>query len=178
VNDSTTFAAHYQQMSNAELSAVVAERESLTPEAIVAIDAELHRRGLSVAVAKKETKRAERVGTRREIGRLGFSFRGVGKHFFGASNYRIATNTATEEFNSTLWLWIMWLPIVPLASYHIERHERGKSLWWSLSNQPFSASNEAPPFFSHVILGWAFSIVAPVVTFCIARLLLELFTRH
>lgn len=154
---------------------VAAEPEKLTPKAMCAIEAELTRRGLFVATAKKEIMRAERKGTRREIGRLGFSRRGYGKQFFGVSNYHLGTNAATEEFNSTLWLWIAWLPIVPLASYHIERHERGNSLWWSLSKQPFSASKAAPPFLSHVILGWAFSAVAVVATFRILLSILAAF---
>ena len=175
MNDTETFAARYEQMSDGELLRVAAERETLTPEAVVAIDAELTRRGFSVAGAKKETMRAERKGTRRAIGNLGFSARGYGKHFFGVSNYHLDATATTEEFDSTLWLWIMWLPIVPLASYHIERHERKKSLWWSLSKQPFSASNEAPPFFMHVILGWAFSFVAAVAVFRILEIVLKAF---
>lgn len=175
MNDTTALASHYQQMSDSELLVVASARESLTPEATVAIDAELARRGFSVASAKKEAARAERKGTRRAIGRLGFSIRGYGKHFFGVSNYHLGPDAMTEEFDSTLWLWAMWLPIVPLASYHIERHQRGKSAWWSLSKQPFSASNEAPPFFSHVILGWAVSVVGAVAAIRILLFLLRAF---
>ena len=162
-------------MSDGALLRVAAERETLTAEAVVAIDAELTRRGFSVTGAEKETMRSERKGTRRAIGNLGFSARGYGKHFFGVSNYHLDATANTEEFDSTLWLWILWLPIVPLASYHIERHEGGKSLWWSVSKQPFSASNEAPPFFMHVILGWAFSFVAAVAVFRILEMILRAF---
>jgi hypothetical protein len=171
VSDTATFAARYEQLSDGELLRLAAERETLTAEAVLAIDAELARRGFSVAAAKQQTRRAERKATRCAIGNLGFSARGWGKHFLGVSNYHLAANAVTEEFDSTLWLWVMWLPIVPLASYHIERHERGRSLWWSFSKQPFSASNEAPPFFLHVILGWAFSVIAAVAAFRILNLI-------
>jgi hypothetical protein len=106
---------------------------------------------------------------------LGFSVRGYGKHFFGVSNYHRDESVATEQFDSTLWFWIMWLPVVPLASYHIERQGLGKSLWWSLKKQPFSASNEAPPFFTHVILGWVFSIVTAVIAFRVLEVVLRAF---
>lgn len=173
MNDTATFAARYEQMSDGELLRVAADRETLIPEAAIAIDAELARRGFSVATAKQEARRAERKATRRAIGNLGFSPRGYGKYFFGISNYHLDAASLTEEFDSTLWLWIMWLPIVPLASYHVQRHQRGKSVWWSFSKQPFSASNEAPPFFLHVILGWAFSFVTAVVADRILVLLLR-----
>ena len=175
MNDTATFAARYEQLSDDELLRIAAEREALIPEATIAIDSELARRGFSVASAKQQTRRAERKATRRAIGNLGFSPRGFGKHFFGVSNYQHAAANLTEEFDSTLWLWIMALPIVPLASYHIERHERGKSMWWSFSKQPFSASHESPPFFFHVILGWSFSIVAAVAALCIVLILERLF---
>lgn len=168
------FTTRYQQMSDGELIQIASERDSLEADAATAIDAELSRRGFTVAAAKKEAMRAERKGTRRAIGNLGFSARGCGKHFFGASNYQLNAATSTEEFDSTLWLWILWLPIVPLASYHISRHERGKSMWWSFSKQPFSASNEAPPFILHVAAGWAFALVAATVTFRILGMVLTM----
>jgi hypothetical protein len=175
VTDVDTFATRYKQMSDGELMQIAAERDGLAADAAIAIDAELSRRGFSIATAKKQAMRAERKGTRHAIGSLGFSARGYGKHFFGISDYHLDVATSTEEFDSTLWFWILWLPIVPLASYHIERHEHGKSLWWSLSKQPFSASNEAPPFMLHVLVGWAFSVVAAVAAFRFLLILLRLF---
>jgi hypothetical protein len=164
-------------MSDGELMQIAAERDMLEAEAAIAIDAELSRRGFSVAVAKKEAIRAERKGTRRAIGNLGFSASGLGKHFFGISNYHLDAATSTEEFDSTLWLWIVWLPIVPLASYHIERHQHGKSLWWSFNKQPFTASNEAPPFILHVVVGWAFAVIAAMAAFRILKLVLRIFVK-
>lgn len=175
MNEIDTFAARYKQMSDGELMQIAAERDTLGGDAAVAIDAELSRRGFSVSAAKKQAVRAERKGTRRAIGNLGFSARGYGKHFFGISNYHLDPTTSTEQFDSTLWFWILWLPIAPLSSYHIERHEHGKSLWWSLNKQPFSASNEAPPFMVHVVLGWVFSAVAAVAAFRILLIVLGIF---
>ena len=169
------FAARYKLMSDDELTQIAAERDTLAADAAIAIDAELSRRGFSIAAAKKQAVRAERKGTRRAIGDLGFSARGYAKHFFGISNYHLDATTSKEEFDSTLWLWIMWLPIVPLASYHIERDEHGKSLWWSLTKQPFSVSNEAPPFFLHVLVGWAFSAFAAFAAFRILLIVLRIF---
>jgi hypothetical protein len=162
-------------MSDGELMQVAAERQTLSDDAAAAIDAELSRRGVSIAAAKKQALRHERKGTRRSIGDLGFSGRGWGKHFFGVSNYQRDAAALTEQFDSTLWIWIAWLPVMPLASYHVERHERGKSLFWSLSKQPFTASNEAPPLIQHVILGWAFTAVAVVAAFRLLVVVLTIF---
>jgi len=108
VTDTGTFTIRYEQMTDDELLRVAAERETLVPDAVIAIDTELARRGFSVATAKKETKRTERKGTRRAIGHLGLSSRGSGKHFFGVSNYRLNPSSDTEEFDSTIWLWMIW----------------------------------------------------------------------
>jgi hypothetical protein len=164
-----------KRMSDSELMQVAADREMLSADVAVAIDAELSRRGLSITTAKKQALREERKGTRRSIGDLGFSRRGWGKHFFGVSRYQRDAAALTEQFDSTLWIWIAWLPVVPIASYHIERHECGKSPFWSLSKPSFAASNEAPPFVQHVIFGWAFTAVAAVVAFRILVAVLTVF---
>jgi hypothetical protein len=39
----------------------------------------------------------------------------------------------------------------------------------------FSASNETPPFMLHVVVGWAFSVIAAVVAFRILLMALEIF---
>ena len=128
VTETGMFTTRYDQMTHGELLRVAAERETLVADAVIAIDTELTRRGFSVATARKETKRTERKQTRRAIGHLGLSSRGWGKHFFGVSNYRLDPGSDTEEVDSTIWLWIMWLPIFLLASYHIQRHKLRKSL--------------------------------------------------
>lgn len=170
----TTFTRQYEQMSDSELLRIAAERDTLVADAAAAIDAELTRRGFTVEQAKKETKRTERKRTRRQIGRLGLSFRGVGKHFFGISNYSLDPVTQVEEFDSTLWLWVLWLPIVPLASYRIRRRECRKSVFWSFRKEPFSTLNEAPPRLSHVLIGIVFSTATALVAFNILVLLVRL----
>lgn len=177
MTDTGTFTTRYEQMTDDELLRVAAERETLVADAVIAIDTELARRGFSVATAKEETKRAERKETRRAIGHLGLSSRGWGKHFFGVSNYRLDLSSDTEEFDSTIWLWIMWLPTLPLASYHIQRHKLRKSLWWSFGKQPFSASNEAPPYLLHVVTGLAFAVLTALVAYRLLVILLGALVR-
>ena len=178
MSNRATFEAQYEHLSDGELQRIAADRGDLVEDAVAAVDAELARRGLSAAAAKKEVLRAERKQTRRNIGHVGLSsFRGVGKHFFGVSNYVADPLTNTEEFDSTLWLWVLWLPILPLASYHVRRPKHGKSLWWSFGGQPFSASNEAPPFLLHVLVGFAFSAVTAVVGFRLLLLLVSVVAR-
>src|SRR5713226_4786655 len=164
-------------MTDAELLRVAAERETLVADAVIAIDTKHARRGFSVATATKETKRAERKEKRCAIGHMGLSSRGWGKHFFGVSNYRLDSSSDTEEFDSTIWLWIIWLPILPLASYHIQRHKLRKSLWWSFGKQPFSASNEAPPYLLHVVTGLAFTVLMALVAYRLLVMLLGALVR-
>ena len=46
---------------------------------------------------------------------------GVGTRHFGQSRYVEHKATGEEEFDTTLWFSILWLPIIPLKSYRIRQ---------------------------------------------------------
>ena len=61
---------------------------------------------------------------------------GTGCIFYGKRNYR--TDGILEELDTTQWLAVVWLPIVPLKSVSIARKRRAdlissmaRNIWWS-----------------------------------------------
>jgi len=107
------FQANYQHMSDEELLCVAADRGELVEDAVIALDAELAKRGLRQGQAQKFRRSVERVKARDYVGNTGLSYRGSGKQFLGASNYTTDNESRLEEFDSTLWAFFAFLPVLP-----------------------------------------------------------------
>ncbi|MDT8070337.1 MAG: hypothetical protein ROO76_19385 [Terriglobia bacterium] len=138
VNTKATFEANYEGLTNEELLRIAADREELVEEAKAALDAELQKRGLRQGQAQKFKRNLQRITARDTVGRLGFSSRGYGKQFLGMSNYAADDVNGFEEFDSTLWFFFMFLPVVPLSTVHIRRRLKGKSFFWSFGRTDFT----------------------------------------
>jgi hypothetical protein len=138
VDARATFEANYDNLTNEELLRIAADREELVEEAAAALDAELQKRGLRQGQAQKFKRNLQRIEARDTVGRLGLSFRGIGKQFLGASNYVADNVNQFEEFDSTLWGFVLYLPVLPLSTVRIRRRLRGKSLFWSFGATDFT----------------------------------------
>ncbi len=136
--NTTDFQQHYQQLSNEELLLVAADRQELTDDAVAALDVELTKRGLHRGQGVKLKRNVERITARDAVGHIGLSYRGWGKQFIGARNYVADETSGFEEFDSTLWLFVAFVPLVPLAGVHIRRRLQKKSVFWSFGNTGFT----------------------------------------
>jgi len=65
------------------------------------------------------------------------STNGCGTRHFGKSNYVEDKENEAEELDTTLWISIFWLPIIPLKSYRIKQ-----PIWYvrNAENLPISYS--------------------------------------
>ncbi len=86
----------------------------------------------------KLKRSVERVTARDAVGHIGLSCRGWGKQFIGARNYVADEATGFEEFDSVLWIFVAFLPLVPLVGVHIRRRLRKKSVFWFFGNTDFT----------------------------------------
>ena len=132
------FEANYENLTNEELLRIAADREELVEEAGAALDIELQKRGLRQGQAQKFKRNLQRIEARDTVGRLGLSFRGIGKQFLGASNYVPDNVNQFEEFDSTLWGFVLYLPVLPISTVRVRRRLRGKSFFWSLGATDFT----------------------------------------
>ncbi len=69
--DHSVFAANYSQSADDQLLCLWADRNALVPEATVALDSEIQRRGLKKESAERIKKRFDTLAAREEKGPLG-----------------------------------------------------------------------------------------------------------
>jgi len=171
--DTAEFQASYEQMSNEELLCVAADRKDLLEEAGVALDAELVKRGLRKEDAKTFKRNVDRLSARDVVGRVGLNFRGFGKQFLGASNFEKDSSSGFQEFDSTLWYFYSFLPIVPIATVKIRRRsDQRSSIFWSFGDKGFTPLELKGIEFFHVALTY---LGAAVTAYVALRLFFILF---
>lgn len=118
----TNFAAEYEHMSDDEVLRIAGDRKDLLDDARTALESELRRRGLTAANISEYKADVERAEIRQEISDLPFLFRGgIGKRLFGKREHVVSPGGKTEEFDTTLWIVIFWLPVIPLCTLRVRR---------------------------------------------------------
>jgi hypothetical protein len=155
----TDFQANYEQMTDDELLDIAADQQELVEDAARALAAEMQKRGLKQGQASKFRRNVERLKARDAVGRIGISFRGYGKQFIGALNYAADESSGYEEFDSTLWGFVMFLPLLPLPTVRIRRRLRGRSVFWSFGSTDYTTMESRGIDFSQVALTYAATCV-------------------
>lgn len=127
------FTQEYQALSDDEILRIAADRENLMEEARLVLDSELLRRGLKIADVEQYQSDVERAEIQQEAGNLPFLFHyGTGKRLFGKRDYRVDSQGKWEEFDAMLWIVILWVPVIPLATYRVRRAKKLRLLGpWS-----------------------------------------------
>jgi hypothetical protein len=166
--DNAAFAENYSRMSKTDLLLVASERAELVPEALVALDAELQKHGLTQIQAARKREYVDRNRASDFVGRLGFH-RTWGKHFLGCSNYSIVEGEDAEEFVSTLWAFGLFLPLFPLGRVRIRRQREGPSYFWSFGRPSFTAMEIKGAFSIDVVPVYLFDILVVVLLRIILR---------
>ncbi len=113
----------YEQMSDGALMRIAMDRAELTPEAGAAFDAELAKRGLGEEQVRSFaiTYRAE---TNREIAERGpkrpmLPWTGSYVGYYGKRD--VVEMHHREQFQTTMWFCLLWIPLVPLGTYIVHR---------------------------------------------------------
>ena len=167
--------ADYGHLTADELLHLAEEREQLTQEARLAIDAELNRRKLapsdidSYRVDREAADKADRL--RRAV-RSYIPHVGLGKKFLGKTNRRRDASGSSEQYETTLWFVALWFPIFPIATFTVNRElER----WLGLTVASSEVAIERHPRnWEQILLTW---IKAALVVLAL-RLAFLLLLRH
>jgi len=110
-------------MSDGALMRIAMDRDELTPEAGAALEAQLAKRGLG-----EEQQRAfaltYRIETDRDIqqhstGRPTLPWTGSYFGYYGKRDLVKMHNR--EQFQTTMWFCLFWIPLIPLGSYLVHR---------------------------------------------------------
>jgi hypothetical protein len=118
----------FQGRSDEELLRLSLHIGQLTPEATLALRSELTRR----RIADPEKLNAFRVEeARRKVeeasdpGNLFFFSRlGIGRMRFGKADSFYDPRTGLEEFKTTVFIVLFWLPLIPTGTYRVERKRK------------------------------------------------------
>jgi hypothetical protein len=112
----------YQKLNRDELMRLALERDQLTEEAQLALDAEIGSRRITSAdlVSFRSESLVAQAEEDRKIGGISTSAR-IGKKFFGRKNLSHDPRLRVEEFDTTLWFFAFWFPVFPIGTYRIRR---------------------------------------------------------
>ena len=118
-------AEEYASKSDGELLQLALNPEQLTPEANLALSGELAKRGinsrehLDAARHQEEERKAE---VARDTGKL-FVIHpyGIGRKRFGKAERSYDPDSGVEQFKTTVFVVLFWLPLIPTGTYLVER---------------------------------------------------------
>ena len=118
------FVRSYSAKSNEELLRLRLDSKDLTDEGSAALMYELARRGIDGA-DKLDAFRDREKSPKEEVSRkpvnLFVSFRlGVGRWYFGKAD-RTVNPDGVEQFRTTMFILVFWIPLIPTGSYLVEK---------------------------------------------------------
>ena len=129
----TDYRIRYRQMTNEQLLNLGKDCASLCDEALVAFRSELATRELD---DEDITEQAERVrkGELEDSQRkpLAQSFNGFGTKLYGKRNFE-----PDGSFSTTLWVVILWIPLIPLKSIRVKDVGSGPSTLFSVWSRSY-----------------------------------------
>jgi len=148
--------AEYQHITEDELLHLAEDREHLTDEARLALDAELRRRRLSPSdidayrLARDAADNDEKLkgATRFYIHNVG-----LGKKFLGKTNHHRDLTDSFEQYDTTLWFVVLWFPFFPIATYTVRR-ELDRWLGMVIAASDEIAVERHPRNWEQILLTW------------------------
>jgi hypothetical protein len=120
----------YGAKSEEELLRLQLNAKDLTPEATIALTNELAKRRSDSAARlddfrNDEWQRDERQRKEEKAknpGNLFMHFRfGIGRWYLGKAERSYDVGTGMERFKTTVFIFLLWFPLIPTGSYLIER---------------------------------------------------------
>ena len=147
--------AGYQQMSDGALMRIAMDRDELTPEALAALEAQLAKRGLT-AEDVRGFALSYRIAVDKDIkehrtGRLTLPWTGSYVGYYGKRDLVKMHNR--EQFQTTLWFCLFWIPLIPLGTYIVHRTT---TTWLGLFDN-VRALRKIPMDWEQVFKTWAVS---------------------
>jgi hypothetical protein len=153
------FAIEYQTLTDDEVLRIAADRENLVDEARQAIDMEMHRRSLTANDMGQYQAHIEKTEMLLQVGNLPFLIPyGIGKKLFGKRARMIDPKGILEEFDTTLWVVIFWVPLIPVTTYRIRRRVSKLSLLDPWRSYKFEALSRRRLDWRMVLTTWAWFV--------------------
>jgi hypothetical protein len=115
----------YRNKTDKELLRLALTPEELTPGANAALKSELAKRRIDSAAHLDAARRKEqerKAENDRSLGTLAFfPHFGVGRMRFGKGDRLYDSETGLERFKTTVFIVLLWFPLIPTGTYLVER---------------------------------------------------------
>jgi hypothetical protein len=162
-------AREYKAKTDEELLRLAADAADLTPEANVALNFELSKRRLNQSERIESFRRDElrrKEDIRKNPGKL-WTFRGIGRKRFGKADYSYNSETGLEKFKTTIFVVIVYFPLIPTGTFLIERR-RG---WFS---NRMTVLERLPLDWEQILKIWIVAMVSVFAFIIVLNVLLRL----
>lgn len=118
----------YLAKTDEELLRLSLDSEDLTPEASTVLSNELARRDIGSTQQLEAFRREEEQSKVEQSKKPGTLFLlhpyGIGRDRFGKADYVFNSETGIERFKTTVFVVLLWLPLIPTGTYMVERKRR------------------------------------------------------
>jgi hypothetical protein len=151
------FARQYAGMQDEELLRLALAPQELMPEALDALNAEMSRRGLRseehLQAFRVQEEHREKKFELRELQRKKLLYpQGLGQARFCKADYTSDPATGYEEFRTTFFFLLFWLPLFPVGTYRVRRKKD--------SGSDFVAAERVPLSWHQVLQVWTVMMLA------------------
>ena len=103
-------------------------------------------------------------------------YRGIGRKFYGRSDYSHDSQREIEEFDTTFWFVFLFVPVIPLRSCRIRRRYRRR--WNLFASKTYQVLHRLPMRWGQILLTWLEAAVVVLVVRVIGRMFLEYLRRQ
>lgn len=149
----------YQNLTDDEVLQLAVERDQLTDDARLVLDSELTRRRLSEEdirsheISYQRARKRDRARTRHKLFNQDTFLRPrFGLSFFGKRNLRRDLSGGFEDYETTRWFVLFWIPIFPVASFCVRRI-RSRGLGMTCKGDP-QVIDHRPKDWEQILLTW------------------------
>jgi hypothetical protein len=168
----------YSHLTDDEVTHLAEECGELTDEAKHDLDLELRRRNISladVAAYHAESQRLSPPSDPNLLWASAYPSHGMGRKILGKAKCSHDPASEFEEFDTTLWFLIFWLPVIPLASYTVKREVHRGWKWfvprrmWIVRKLPRNWEQILATWLKAAVLLLAIRLAVPLVLRLLAR---------
>ena len=103
-------------------------------------------------------------------------YRGIGRKFYGRSNYSHDSQCEIEEFDTTFWFVFLFVPVIPLRSCRIRRRYRRR--WNLFASKTYQVLHRLPMHSGQILLTWLQAAVVLLVLRVLGRMFVEYLRRQ
>jgi len=165
------FAKEYAAKTDEELLRLALAPDQLTEDANCALSAELRSRGLGenerIAEFQQEEQGREQQ-QEEDTGQLWFLHPyGIGRKRFGKAGYVFDSISGLEEFSTTVFIVMFWLPLIPTGTYRVRRKKQ-------LLSSHMEVLERLPLDWTQVLTAWLIAVGCLIGFVWVWRLLISI----